>query len=75
MLGISFTSIKHEWREDLENFLVEREERRKVRDPETVKYYRSIFKRYLKGKELSEELMTSLLDTKTNGLGTCSDTT
>ncbi|MEM4665475.1 MAG: integrase [Sulfolobales archaeon] len=57
MLGISFTGIKLEWSEDFENFLVERKKRRKVRDPETVKYYRNLFKRYLEGKELSEELI------------------
>ncbi|MEM3954831.1 MAG: integrase [Sulfolobales archaeon] len=57
MLGISFAGIKLEWSEDFENFLVERKKRRKVRDPETVKYYRNLFKRYLEGKELSEELI------------------
>ncbi|MEM0066434.1 MAG: integrase [Sulfolobales archaeon] len=57
MLGISFTGIKLEWSEDFENFLVERKKRRKVRDPETLKYYRNLFKRYLEGKELSEELI------------------
>ncbi|MEM2288179.1 MAG: integrase [Sulfolobales archaeon] len=57
MLGISFTGIKLEWSEDFENFLVERKKRRKVKDPETVKYYRNLFKRYLEGKELSEELI------------------
>ncbi|MEM1651606.1 MAG: integrase [Sulfolobales archaeon] len=57
MLGISFAGIKLEWSEDFENFLVERKKRRKVRDPETIKYYRNLFKRYLEGKELSEELI------------------
>ncbi|MEM0006140.1 MAG: integrase [Ignisphaera sp.] len=57
MLGISFAGIKLEWSEDFENFLVERKKRRKVRDPETLKYYRNLFKRYLEGKELSEELI------------------
>ncbi|MEM4976916.1 MAG: integrase, partial [Desulfurococcaceae archaeon] len=57
MLGISFTGIKLEWSEDFEKFLVERKKRRKVKDPETVKYYRNLFKRYLEGKELSEELI------------------
>ena len=37
--------------------LAERKKRRKVRDPETLKYYRSIFKKYLEGRELSEELI------------------
>jgi len=34
-----------------------RKKRRKVQDPETVKYYRNLFKRFLEGKELSEELV------------------
>ena len=56
-LGISFTDIKLHWDEGFEQFLVERKKRRKVRDPETLKYYRSLFKRYLEGKELSEQLI------------------
>jgi Uncharacterized protein conserved in archaea len=56
-LGISFAGIKLHWDEGFEQFLVERKKRRKVRDPETLKYYRSLFKRYLEGKELSEQLI------------------
>ncbi|MEB3816337.1 MAG: hypothetical protein LRS46_00120 [Desulfurococcales archaeon] len=37
--------------------MAERKKKRKVRDPETLKYYRSIFKSYLECKELSEELV------------------
>ncbi|MEM1704104.1 MAG: hypothetical protein QXQ31_08640 [Zestosphaera sp.] len=43
--------------EDFENFLSERNKRRKVRDPETISYYRNLFKKYLEGGELSEELV------------------
>ncbi len=57
MLGVSFAGIRLQWSEDFERFLAERKKRRKVRDPETLKYYCSIFKRYLEGKELSEELI------------------
>ena len=57
MLGISFAGITMRWDESFERFLVERKKRRKVRDPETLKYYRSIFKKYLEGRELSEELI------------------
>ncbi|MEM4452166.1 MAG: integrase [Thermosphaera sp.] len=57
MLGVSFAGIKLEWSEDFENFLVERKKRRKVRDPETINYYRNLFKKHLEGKELSEELV------------------
>ena len=47
MLGISFAGIRMEWSEDFEKFLVGRKKRRKVRDPETLKYYRSLFKKHL----------------------------
>ncbi|MEM0310631.1 MAG: integrase [Ignisphaera sp.] len=57
MLGVSFAGIKLEWSEDFENFLSERKKRRKVRDPETINYYRNLFKKHLEGKELSEELV------------------
>ncbi|ADM28749.1 integrase protein [Ignisphaera aggregans DSM 17230] len=57
MLGISFTGIKLEWCEDFENFLMERKKRRKVKDVETLNYYKSLFMRYLQGKELSEQLI------------------
>lgn len=57
MLGISFAGIKLEWSDDFERFLAERKKRRKVRDPETLQYYKNLFLRYLQGKELSEELI------------------
>ncbi|MEM1681226.1 MAG: hypothetical protein QXQ86_00585 [Sulfolobales archaeon] len=49
LLGLNFVGIKLEWSEDFENFLSEKKKRRGVRDPETVKYYRSLFKGYLRG--------------------------
>jgi len=57
MLGISFAGIKFEWSEDFERFLVERKKRRKIKDVETLNYYRSLFMRYLQSKELSEQLI------------------
>jgi len=57
MLGISFAGIKFEWSGDFEYFLMERKKRRKVKDPETLKYYKSLFMRYLQSKELSEKLI------------------
>ncbi|MEM4846850.1 MAG: integrase [Thermosphaera sp.] len=57
LLGITFAGIKLEWSEDFENFLSERKKRRKVRDLETISYYRNLFKKYLEGRELSEELV------------------
>jgi len=55
MLGISFAGIRLTWTEDFEHFLMERKKRRKVKDPETLKYYRSLFEKYLQGRELSEQ--------------------
>jgi len=57
MLGLSLVGVKLEWSDEFEVFLAERKKRRRVRDPETIKYYKSLFMRYLQGKELSEELV------------------
>jgi len=57
MLGVSFAGIVLKWDEDFENFLMERKKRRRVRDPETLKYYKTLFKEHLEGKELSEQLI------------------
>lgn len=57
MLGISFSGIKLRWDDGFERFLTERKKRKRIRDPETLRYYHNIFKRYLEGKELSEELI------------------
>jgi len=57
MLGISFAGIKFEWSEDFEKFLMERKKRRKVKDVETLSYYKNLFLKYLRGKELSEQLI------------------
>jgi len=57
MLGVSFAGIRFEWSEDFERFLVERKKRKKIKDVETLNYYRSLFMRYLQGKELSEQLI------------------
>lgn len=62
MLGISFAGITLRWDKDFEYFLAERKKRRKVRDPETLSYYRSLFKKYLEGKELSEELINYVVN-------------
>jgi len=56
-LGISFAGIKLHWDEGFELFLRERKKRRKVKSQETLQYYKSLFLRYLEGKELSEQLI------------------
>ena len=62
MLGVSFAGVKLEWSSDFESFLAERKKRRKVRDPETIKYYKSLFMKYLQGRELSEELIDYVIN-------------
>jgi len=57
MLGISLAGIKLEWGDEFEQFLIERKKRRKVMDLETLKYCRSIFMKYLQGRELSEQVI------------------
>ena len=68
MLGISFAGIRLVWTEDFEYFLMERKKRRKVKDPETLKYYKSLFEKYLEGKELSEELIDYVVNHKNKWL-------
>ncbi|MEM1930270.1 MAG: integrase [Thermofilaceae archaeon] len=55
MLGTSLPGIRLEWTRDFEEFLREHKKRRKVKDQETLKYYKSLFVKYLDGKVLSEE--------------------
>ena len=57
MLGMSFSGTVLRWDDGFERFLMERKKKRKVRDPETLKYYKNLFKKYLEGKELSEHLI------------------
>ena len=68
MLGISFAGIVLQWSDDFEHFLAERKKRRKVKDPETLKYYKSLFMKYLEGKELSEELIDYVVNHKNKWL-------
>ncbi len=57
MLGISLSSVKLEWSEDFEDFMMERKRRRRVKSEDTIKYYRNLFTKYLEGKQLSEQLI------------------
>jgi len=57
MLGISFAGIKFEWSENFDKFLMERKKRRKVKDAETLNYYKSLFMKHLQGKELNKQLV------------------
>jgi intergrase/recombinase len=62
MLGLSLSHITFTWSEGFEEFLRERKKRRKVLDPETITYYRNIFKKFLEGKVLSEELINYVIN-------------
>jgi len=62
MLGASFSGVVLKWDEGFEHFLVERKKRRKVKDPETLKYYRNLFKEHLEGRELSEQLINYVVN-------------
>jgi len=55
-LGISLAHLELKQTEDFEQFLRERKECGKVLTEDTIKYYRSLFPKLLKGKNLSEEL-------------------
>jgi len=57
MLGTSLAHVVFKWEPGFEEFLRERKKRRRVASEETMSYYRSLFKRYLEGKTLSEELV------------------
>jgi len=57
MLGSSLAHVVFKWEPGFEEFLRERKKRRKIASEETMSYYRSLFKRYLEGKTLSEELV------------------
>jgi intergrase/recombinase len=62
MLGLSLAHVVFRWEPGFEEFLRERKKRRRVTDPETVAYYRSLFERYLEGKTLSEELVNYVVN-------------
>jgi len=57
MLGSSLAHVVFKWEPGFEEFLRERKKRRRVASPGTPSYYRNLFKQYLEGKTLSEELV------------------
>jgi hypothetical protein len=62
MLGLSLAHVVFKWEPGFEEFLRERKKRRKVTDPETIAYYRSLFMKHLEGKTLSEELINYVVN-------------
>ena len=58
MLSISFAGTVLKWDDEgPEAFLRERKRRKKVLTEGTLRYYRNLFKKYLEGRELSEQLI------------------
>jgi len=56
-LGLGLAHVVFKWEPGFEEFLRERKRRRKVVDPNTIAYYRSLFSKHLEGRTLSEELV------------------
>lgn len=56
ILGIVPEKVELKWDPGFEEFLRERKKRRKIATEETLRYYRSLFMKYLEGRELSREL-------------------
>jgi hypothetical protein len=76
LLSISVYGIRLQWSEDFEAFLRERKKRRKVSTDEMVRKYRNYFNRFLEGRELTEDLVSSRwLSTPLAGSGTSFVTT
>ncbi|MEM3923491.1 MAG: zinc ribbon domain-containing protein [Zestosphaera sp.] len=57
MLGIVMSGTTLTWTEDFEEFLRTRKKRRRVTSNDTITYYKSLFKKFLEGKELIEEVV------------------
>jgi len=62
MLGLSLAHVVFKWELGFEEFLRERKKRKKVADLNTIAYYRSLFKKHLEGKTLSEELVEHVVN-------------
>ncbi len=56
MFNVSLARIEFHWSEDFERYLRDKKGR-KVSTEEMINYYRNLFKEYLEGKVLSEELV------------------
>jgi len=67
-LGMGLAHVVFRWEQGFEEFLRERKRRRKVVDPSTVAYYRSLFSKHLEGKTLSEELVEYVVNHKNKWL-------
>ena len=68
MLGLSLSQVVFTWSQGFEEFLRERKKRRKVMTPDTIRYYRNLFKKHLEGKTLSEDLINYVINHKNKWL-------
>jgi intergrase/recombinase len=62
MLGLSLAHVSFKWSNDFEDFLKTRKKRRKIADPNTVTYYRNLFKNNLEGKTLNEDIVNYVIN-------------
>jgi hypothetical protein len=60
MLSLSLAHISFKWEPGFEEFL--RERKKRVVDPETIAYYRSLFTKHLEGRTLSEEIVDYVIN-------------
>ena len=60
-LGVKFAGITLKWTSDFEHYLRAKKKKR-INTEDTIKYYRNLFKKYLEGKELTEELVNYVAD-------------
>jgi intergrase/recombinase len=61
MLGLVPSNVELTWEPGFEEFLRERKKRGRVTNSETLAYYRSLFKKYLEGRSLSQELVNCVI--------------
>jgi intergrase/recombinase len=62
MLGLSLAHVSFKWSNDFEDFLKTRKKRRKIADPNTITYYRNLFKNHLEGKTLNEDIVNYVIN-------------
>jgi len=53
MLGLSMAHVVFKWGPGFEEFLKERKKRRRIVSTETIEYYKSLFKKYLRARRLA----------------------
>jgi len=62
ILGLSLAHVSFKWSNDFEDFLRTRKKRRKIVDPNTITYYRNLFRNHLEGKTLNEDIVNYVIN-------------